>query len=147
MENIKNEVTQFLEKMTFPSVVMAVDTAEDGISILVTSPDGRFLIGSRGEVISCLDMLVKKIILKKYPNAPKFLLDINEYRQRKFESLKEDAKNFAKQVRLYRKEIALTPMPSFERRVIHSALSEYPDIVTESVGVEPNRRIVIKPYQ
>ncbi|MEK9148295.1 MAG: R3H domain-containing nucleic acid-binding protein, partial [Patescibacteria group bacterium] len=62
------------------------------------------------------------------------------------EALKAEAKNMAKKVRLYRTELVLKPMPAFERRIIHMALAEYPDITTESIGEGYSRRVVIKPY-
>ena len=61
------------------------------------------------------------------------------------EELQDIAKMHAQRVRYFKKEIIMQPMNSYERRIIHSALSAYPDIATQSVGDEPNRRIVIKP--
>lgn len=145
MEEIKKEIEIFLEKMTFLASV-SVENAEIGVfRMAIETEDARFLIGAGGEMIAHLDVLVKRVIQKKNPDAPKFFLDVNGYRQKKTELLREDAKNFAKLVQLYRKEKILDPMPAYERRIIHSALSEYPDIITESVGVEPDRRIIIRP--
>lgn len=145
-EEMQKEIKTFLEKMTFPAAVV---TSEDNgaTRIAIYTDDARFLIGSGGEIITVLDSMLKKIIQRKFPQAPRFFIDVNDYRQKKIEFLREDAKNFAKLVRMYRREKVLDPMPSFERRVVHSALSEYPDIITESIGEEPKRRIVIKPNQ
>ncbi len=147
MEQLKQEVENFFHKMTCPSSVSLQADADGVLRISVQTDNARFLIGSGGETIACLDSLLKRLIQKKIPDAPQFFIDINDYRQKRFELLKEDAKNFAKQVRLYRKEVTLDPMPALERRVIHTTLSEYPDIVTESVGSGLERRIVIKPFQ
>jgi spoIIIJ-associated protein len=147
MEEVKKEVENFLEKMSFPSTVSVESGEDDSFRVAIQTEDARFLIGAGGEMIQHLDSVLRRVIQKKIPDAPKFFIDVNEYRQRRTELLKEDARNFAKQVRLYRKEITMDPMPAHERRIIHTVLSEYPDIVTESVGEEPERRIVIKPYQ
>ncbi|MEK7636562.1 MAG: R3H domain-containing nucleic acid-binding protein [Patescibacteria group bacterium] len=147
MDEIKKEVENFLEKMTFPSEVLVSEDSKEGFKISIHTNDGGLLIGFGGETITSIIALVKKIVQKKFPDAPRFFLDINDYRQRKRELLMEDAKNFAKQVRLYRKEVVLHPMSSFERRIIHTVLSEYPDIITESIGIDPERRIVIRLYQ
>ena len=144
MDEIKKEVEIFFEKITFPSHVSVSEDLEGGLKISVCNDDGRLLIGFGGETIAHITALVKKIVQKKFPDAPRFFLDINDYRERKRDLLREDAKNFAKQVRLYRKEVVLPSMSSFERRVIHATLSEYPDIITESIGIDPDRRIVIK---
>lgn len=75
-----------------------------------------------------------------------FTIDINDYRMKRLEDLKQDVKAAAKEVRLYRKDVPMRFMSSFERRIVHLLLEEYPDITTESIGQEPGRRVVIKPY-
>ena len=64
----------------------------------------------------------------------------------RLDDLKQDVKAAAKEVRLYKKEVPLRPMSSFERRIVHLLLAEYPDITTGSIGEEPDRKVVIKPY-
>ena len=104
------------------------------------------LIGERGNNLGAIEHIVKKIIRKKYDEEQKFTLDINDYRMRRLDDLKQDVKVAAKEVRLYGKEVPLRPMSSFERRIVHLLLAEYPDIATESIGHEPARLVVIKPY-
>lgn len=114
--------------------------------INVVTYDARLLIGPRGESLFALEYLLKRMLEKEMGEAPKFFLDINGYRLHHVEALKEEAKQVAKKVRLYRKELMLKPMAPFERRIIHMTLAEYPDITTESVGEGERRRVVIKPY-
>lgn len=104
------------------------------------------LIGERGSNLGAIEHIVKKIIRKKYGEEQKFTLDINDYRMRRLDDLKQDVKTAAKEVRLYGKQVPLRPMSSFERRIVHLLLAEYPDIATESIGREPGRMVVIKPY-
>jgi spoIIIJ-associated protein len=73
-------------------------------------------------------------------------IDISGYKKKKIEYLKELARSIADEVSLTKKEIILDPMPSFERRIIHLELASRPDVTTESIGKEPKRRVVIKPY-
>lgn len=108
--------------------------------------DANLLIGERGANLAALEHLLKKMIQKKAGEGHKFTLDINDYRMKRLEDLKQDVKSAAKEVRLYRKEVPLRPMSSFERRIVHLLLAEYPDITTESIGGEPERFVVIKPY-
>ena len=117
-----------------------------GLRFNVVAPDARFLIGEHGANLAHLEYLAKRIIQKKYSEAPPFSLDVNDYKLRRAEVLRDEVKLIAKKVRMYRKEIALRPMSSFERRIIHMALAEYPDIATESTGEGPSRRVTIKPY-
>lgn len=145
MEEIKKEVENFLEKMSFPAAVSVQHDESGCVRVTIETDDARFLIGAGGEMIGHLETMIKRIIQKKYPSAPRFFIDVNDYRRKKTELLKEDAKNYAKLVLLYRKEKILDPMPSYERKIIHEALSEYPDITTESIGLEPNRKIIIRP--
>lgn len=106
----------------------------------------NMLIGEHGANLAALEHILKKIIKKKYGDDQKFTLDINDYRMKRLEDLKQDVKAAAKEVRLYQKEVPLRSMSAFERRIVHLLLAEYPDIATESVGQEPDRRVVIKPY-
>ncbi len=120
-------------------------------TVQMESGDGRIsvtsaLIGERGNNLGAIEHIVKKVIRKKYGEEQKFTLDINDYRMRRLDDLKQDVKVAAKEVRLYGKQVPLRPMSSFERRIVHLLLAEYPDIATESVGREPTRMVVIKPY-
>ena len=108
--------------------------------------EANMLIGEYGANLAATEYLLKRIIYQKQGVDFKFTLDINDYRMKRLEDLKQDVKTAAKEVRLYRREVPLRPMSSFERRIVHLLLAEYPDITTESIGQEPQRRVVIKPY-
>jgi len=147
-EKIKSEIKTVLEKMGFDNELESIEAYQGAASrfnVQVRSGSSR-LIGERGANLVALEHLLKNIIRKKYGEGIQFTLDINDYRRRRLEDLKQDVKAAAKEVRLLRKEVALRPMSSFERRVVHLLLAEYPDITTESIGQEPERRVVIKPY-
>lgn len=151
MEETESVVRKIEELLTKVGVDAAVEKGEHPEAassyINIVTPDGRFLIGGRGGHLLALEYLVKRLLEKETgAPTPKFFLDVNGYRMHHIEILKDEAKQVAKKVRLYRKEMALKPMSSFERRVIHVALAEYPDITTESVGEGDRRRVVIKPY-
>lgn len=145
-EIIREEIDRFLRLTNTNGRVEPQESAHFGFRFNISVPDARFLIGERGANLSSLEHLVKKIIQKRFPEAPSFSLDVNDYRLKRAELLREEVKSVAKKVRMYRKEIMLKPMTSFERRIIHMALAEYPDIMTESVGEDRDRRVVIKPY-
>ena len=72
------------------------------------------------------------------------MIDVNDYQRRRFDELKDKARMGAQRVRYFKKEVTLEPMSAFERRIVHLALQEYPDIVTESIGEGAERRVVIQ---
>jgi predicted RNA-binding protein Jag len=106
----------------------------------------NLLIGERGGNLVALEYLLKRVLRKKLGEEFRFALDLNDYRMRRLEDLKQDVKSAAKEARTYQRDVPLRPMSSFERRIVHLLLAEYPDITTESIGAEPERRVVIKSY-
>lgn len=147
-EIIKQEIINVLERMSYGEEVEAIEVHEGATSRFSVRVRGEanMLIGERGGNLAALEHVLKSLIRKKYGELVKFTLDINDYRMKRLEDLKQDVKSAAKEVRLYRKEVSLRPMSAFERRIVHLLLAEYPDITTESIGQEPERRVVIKPY-
>lgn len=149
IEVLKKEAVALLEQMGFKSDLEGVESSQ-GLTVRINirlSNYANMLIGERGNNLIALEYILKKIIFKKYnKEGIKFTLDINDYRVKRLEELKQDIKSAAKQVRIYKKEVPLRYMSAFERRIVHLLLAEYPDIITESVGEEPNRRVVIRPY-
>ncbi|PIR71473.1 MAG: hypothetical protein COU43_02475 [Candidatus Nealsonbacteria bacterium CG10_big_fil_rev_8_21_14_0_10_37_25] len=73
-------------------------------------------------------------------------LDINGYKKKKLDYLKELARSLADEVALTKKEKNLPPMAAYERRIIHLELAGRSDVTTESIGEEPERRVVVRPY-
>ncbi|MBI4134630.1 MAG: hypothetical protein HY471_00780 [Candidatus Sungbacteria bacterium] len=143
---VQAEIETFLRCVNTAGVVDLDESTHLGLRFNIKVPDARFLIGERGANLASLEHLVKKVVQKKHPEAPHFLLDVNDYKLKRTDVLRDEVKAIAKKVRMYRKEIALKPMTSFERRVIHMTLALYPDITTESLGEGPDRRVIIKPY-
>lgn len=147
-EAIKQEIRSFISQMGFGHFLESVESYEgtaNRFCIKVLS-DANMLIGEQGNNLLALEHLLKRIIKKKNQEEVKFTLDINDYRIKKLEDLKQDVKLAAKEVRAQNKEVPLRPMAPFERRIVHLLLAEYPDITTVSIGLEPQRRVIIKPY-
>lgn len=148
IEGTKNEVKILFDRMGFAGDIEDI-TAHHGVTPRVSvrvHGDARLLIGERGANLAALEHILRKLVHKKYGAEARITLDINDYRMRRMEDLKQEVKAAAKEVRLYGKPVPLNPMTSFERRVVHLLLDEYPDIMTESSGEEPERRVVIKPF-
>lgn len=147
-EGIKKEIQDVLQHMSFGEDLENIEAHQGTTSRFSVRLRGEanMLIGEHGNNLAALEHILKKIIRRKYGIGEKFTLDVNDYRMRRLEDLKQDVKDAAKEVRTYQHEVPLRPMSSFERRIVHLLLAEYPDITTESIGQEPERKVVIKPY-
>ncbi|HEY8869490.1 MAG TPA: RNA-binding cell elongation regulator Jag/EloR [Candidatus Limnocylindrales bacterium] len=103
------------------------------------------LIGRKGERLSALQHLVNLMLSKKMGGWTRVLVDVEDYRGRRERQLRDIAMRAAGRVVETGKMLQLEPMPALERRWIHIALRDHPDVITQSIGEEPNRRIVVLP--
>ncbi|MEW5907890.1 MAG: R3H domain-containing nucleic acid-binding protein [Patescibacteria group bacterium] len=146
---IESFIKEILRKLTIDGEIEVLED-EDTFQFIIKTKEAGILIGENGQHLTALSHIVKKIIDQEFKkeNLEKisFFLDVNDYQTKRTEELKNIARMTAQRVRYFKKEIPLDPMNAYERKIIHSALTEYPDITTESFGEEPNRRIMIKPY-
>jgi spoIIIJ-associated protein len=103
------------------------------------------LIGRKGERLSALQHLVNLMLSRRMGDWTRVLVDVEDYRGRRERQLVEIAKRASERVVETGKMLQLEPMSALERRWIHIALRDNPDVVTQSIGEEPNRRIVVLP--
>ena len=106
------------------------------------------LIGRRGQTLACLQYIVRLIVgyQTKTLMMP-IVIDINGYKQRRYQTLRELAQRMAEQVEASGKPFPLEPMPAYERRIIHLALAEHPRVTTQSTGLGEARKVVILPRE
>lgn len=133
---------EYFEKM---GVELNIDSNyEDKIlKFNITGEKAGIIIGYRGENLEALQLLVSTVVNRKKENFVKVLIDVEGYRQKRVKTLEELAMKVAHTVINKRRSITLEPMVPFERRVIHTTLQNNPKVKTESVGVEPYRKVVI----
>jgi spoIIIJ-associated protein len=122
-------------------VALAEGTRSEGLE--VQGNDLGVLIGRGGENLVALQQVVSAITSKKVGRSVHVAVDIEGYRLRREEQLREMAERVASRVRATGSAVTLEPMLAYERRVVHLAVQGQPGLKTESVGVEPNRRVVI----
>jgi len=147
LEKIKKVVEEFFQKMTFEVEVVISLLEENSVSIDIETEKPQILIGEKGQTLIDLQRLLFNVLKRKIPEFSGYInLDINKYKKKKTEYLKELANSVADQVALTKKEKVLPPMQAFERRIIHLELADRSDVTTESIGKEPERRVVVKPY-
>lgn len=123
-------------------------TERDGrrsISVDIRGNDLSVLIGRRSETLSAFQYVASLIVGKETQQFVQLSVDVEGYRDRRERQLVQMAKRMAEQVAKSGRRQTLEPMPSGERRVIHIALRDHPDVKTESTGEEPYRKVTIIP--
>lgn len=124
-----------------------VETGDTSRLNVVADPDGRealgALIGRKGERLSALQHLVNLMLSRRMGEWTRVLVDVEDYRGRRERQLRDLATRAAARVEETGKMVQLEPMPALERRWIHLALRDHPQVATQSIGEEPNRRIVV----
>jgi len=160
-ELVKQTIIEILEVMDLEAVIEEerIETTKDGKEIFtldLKTEQPNLLIGQYGSNLQCLQHLVGVIVKHKILSEKdgsvnleedvKFNIDVNGYKKQKKESLVKLAESMADQVIYSKNSVALRPMSAYERKVIHLEISTRKNLVTESIGDNLMRRVVIK-YQ
>lgn len=124
-------------------VKIKAEMKDKHLFVELTGDDMGILIGKRGQTLDALQYLVNLVVNKKSPYYISVMLDTENYRQRRRETLESLAFNLAKKVKHTRRNVVLEPMNPYERRIIHSALQNDRYVTTYSEGEEPYRNVVI----
>jgi len=120
--------------------------SENAIEINIEVADGSNLIGNEGSNLVALQHLIRVIWRRQNGyHSPRFILDVNNYRKERREYLKSLALETADRVSEENRLVVLRPMNAFERRLIHIALAEDQRVLTESLGEDHERRVIVKP--
>lgn len=122
-----------------------VQENEEQYYISFHGKDLGILIGRRGDTLDALQYLVNLVVNRRTEKRVRFVLDVEEYRRRREETLVRLAERLSDKVKRTRKHVVLEPMNPQERRVIHTALQNDPSVYTFSQGNEPYRKVVISP--
>ena len=146
-EKLKTAAKEFFEQTGLALEVEIKNQADSTILVDVKADEPQFLIGERGQTLGEIQRLLRAVLRRKAENPTPFFIDVdvNDYKKKKTEYLKEVAQTAADEVAITKKEKELPSMSSYERRVVHTELASRPDIATESIGEGPERRVKIKP--
>jgi spoIIIJ-associated protein len=144
LDTAKTVLTEMIGLMGLDATV-EIARGGDTARLNVKGDDLGALIGRRGEKLASLQHIVNLIVGRREGQHHRIAIDVENYRGRREEQLRDVADRAAKRVIQSGKIIQLEAMPAIERRVVHMALLENPKVRTQSVGVEPNRRIVVLP--
>ena len=138
----KSFLDDILDKM---NVFGKVTTSLDGknLHVNIEGKDMAVLIGRRGQTLDSLQYLISLVVNKNREDYVRIILDTENYRAKRKETLEKLAHKLAYKAKKLRKEVILEPMNPYERRIIHSALQSNPSINTRSEGEEPYRKVII----
>ena len=143
---IKSLLKQLLYDMGFQAEI-EVQMTHDIPTYRIYSNHDALLIGKNGKNLNALTFFLKHILQKEIHYNYRFFLDVSDYKEKNDKHLEMLARKIAKEVKETKIEVKLDSMNSYERRIVHNALSNNKYVYTESVGEEPNRAVVIKPKE
>lgn len=143
---IKEYLQKLLKDLGF-TVNIEIKNKEEIPTYTIYSDNDALLIGKNGKNLKALSILTSQHLLNELGKNFKFTIDINSYKEKREKSLEYLAKKIAREVAATKVEAKLDSMNSYERRIIHNALTNNKQVYTESEGEEPNRYVVIKPRE
>lgn len=142
-QNLSEFLNVFLKQISDEELTYNIEDDKYYIYVNIEGEKTNSLIGYRGENLNALQTLLGAISNKNIEEKTRVILDISGYRAKRKKVLEELAEKVSKTVIKTRKKVTLEPMSAYERKIIHSKLQNHPKVTTESVGEEPNRKIVV----
>jgi len=146
---MKKDILEDLVRTTLTCLKVPYDCviqdADEGVLVSIAGNELNHLIGYRGDTLNALQHFLNSAYYNRAGEYVRVLVDVNGYRDQRKEKLEDMAKNFIDRVRFFNQEVEMPSMNPSERRLIHTFVSNYDDVVSESVGVGRDRRVVLKP--
>ena len=149
-DEIRSFLAGLLERMGVKAEMEISPRENGGINVRLSGSGMGAIIGRRGETLDAIQHLTNYVVNRGSDKRMHISVDAENYRRKREESLTHLAEKMAEKAIKYKRSMALEPMNSYERHVIHTALQNYEGVTTSSTGVEPNRRVVVsyvKPEQ
>jgi spoIIIJ-associated protein len=149
-EDVAGRVTEVLDTLLGLMGVQGkveVSSGELPLALNVNGDDLGILIGRRGQTLAALEYVTKLIVVQRLKTWVPLTIDVGGYKKHRRDSLQKLALYLAEQVKSRRRAMPMEPMPADERRIIHLALADHPDVTTQSIGEGENRKVVILPRE
>ena len=140
---IKETVSEIIKKMNAEGN-LEVRRRDESISVTIFSENNAILIGKNGKNIAALQLLVRQMVNTKLNKPLSIILDVGNYKEKRARNIAYLAKKLAREAYKTKTEVTMDSMNSYERRLVHEALADDKYVYTESIGEEPNRKVVIK---
>ncbi len=146
LDRAREVAEDLISSLEMPAEVSAgFDEEEQVLSIQIESPEAASLIGFHGEVLQALQLILSFMVHRALGEWTRVCVNVGDYRQKREEQLKKLALNLATKVKFSGETQAIPNLTAAERRIIHLALADHPDVVTESEGEGRQRTLTIKP--
>ncbi len=141
----KETLEKILASLGFPATVEE-HKLEEGV-LLDVKTDDAWLIGRQGQTLADLQYITNRLLFQQDASTPKVMVDVGGYRAQAREALVKKARDAAEKVRRWGDTVELEPMTAFDRRVVHQALKDDPDVETHSVEVDgtDKKAILLRP--
>jgi spoIIIJ-associated protein len=146
-ETIKKIIEDFILKTSFhvENISIIEDNDINVVWFIISTNEPHFFLGKGGEHLGAINHISKKIIENKTKkeDAVQIIIDVNDFEKKKIDSLKNIAHMYAERARFFKSSVEIDPMSAYERKIVHSYLSNKNDIKTESKGEGYNRHVVV----
>ncbi len=140
---IKDTISEITKNMG-AEANLEVRRRENNISVTIFSDNNSILIGKNGKNVAALQLLIRQMVNSKLNTPLGIIIDVGNYKEKRAKNIEYLAKKLAREAYKTKTEVTMDSMNSYERRIVHEALAEDKYVYTESIGEEPNRKVVIK---
>ncbi len=144
---VKNYIKDFLTELAYrmnTKFNIEVKETDYGFSVIIIADDNGALIGKEGRTLNSIQTVLRQSIKKYGKFNIKVNIDISNYKARRERNINYEVRKICREVLKTKIDAKLDPMNSYERRLVHTAVSNFENLITESQGVAPNRYVVIK---
>ncbi len=145
-DEIIKELEGILKALNVTISSIEAKSSFKGFSFSIQSSDSAIIIGKEGETLDALTHILRRVVETKFAEGigHEISIDVNGYKEARVEKLKGTARMLAERAKMFKHDVEMDPMSSYERLVVHSAFENDPSIKTESYGEGRFRRVVIK---
>ena len=140
---LKDKIAELLKNMNIDAK-FETNIRDEQINIKMYSDKNSILIGKNGQTLMAIQTILRQMVHNEIGVYPYILLDVENYKEKKISNLERNAKRIAREVLKTKIDVTLDDMNSYERRIVHNALTKYKNLSTASEGEEPHRHIVIR---
>ena len=140
---IKETISKITKLMNAESN-LEVRRRDNSISVTIFSDNNSILIGKNGKNVAALQLIIRQMVNSKLKEHLSIVIDVGNYKEKRVKSIEILAKRLAREAHKTKTEVTMDSMNSYERRIVHSVLADDKFVYTESIGEEPNIKVVIK---
>lgn len=139
-----NEFIQNLSKLLNIDIECEILLNEESYNVTLVSDNNAILIGKEGKTLSAIQTILRQAIKQEASINLKINVDVGNYKLKKMKNIEYEVKKIALEVQKSKLDVSLDPMNSYERRLVHNLINEYPNLTTESIGEGKDRHVIIK---